>query len=130
LTKSKGQKAEETSHSRAFPAKSNQTKWDVGDLASALALEMFSVERAADRAPRFVAAMVALGAGETDIAEVLQIGLPALKAEISRELNRSGITDVARRVSGRRLRPASGEREPTKMIPSRAPGYSELAARL
>jgi hypothetical protein len=61
---------------------------DVGDLASALATEMFSVEGVANRAPRFVAAMVALGARETDIAEVLQIGLPALKAEFGRELNR------------------------------------------
>jgi hypothetical protein len=61
---------------------------DVGDLASALALEMFSVEGVANRAPRFVAAMVALGARETDIAEVLQIGLAALKSEFSKELNR------------------------------------------
>jgi hypothetical protein len=61
---------------------------DVGDLASALALEMFSVEGVANRAPRFVAAMVALGARETDIAEVLKIGLPTLKAEFSKELNR------------------------------------------
>ena len=61
---------------------------DVGDLASALAMEMFSVEGVANRAPRFVAAMVALGARETDIAEVLKIGLPTLKAEFSKELNR------------------------------------------
>jgi hypothetical protein len=60
---------------------------DVGDLASALAMEMFSVEGVANRAPRFVAAMVALGAREIDIAEALGIGLPALKAEFSRELN-------------------------------------------
>jgi hypothetical protein len=61
---------------------------DLGDLASALAHEMFSVEGVANRAPRFVAAMVALGARDIDIAEALQIGLPALKVEFSRELKR------------------------------------------
>src|SRR3954447_1577345 len=61
---------------------------DVGDLASALALEMFSVGKVADRARRFVAAMAALGARDTDIAEVLQIGLQALKAEFGKELRR------------------------------------------
>ncbi|MBR1151931.1 hypothetical protein [Bradyrhizobium sp. JYMT SZCCT0428] len=61
---------------------------DLGNLASALAMEMFSVDGVANRAPRFVAAMTALGARDVDIAEALQIGLPALRAEFGRELSR------------------------------------------
>jgi hypothetical protein len=60
---------------------------DLGGLASALAHEMFSIEGVANRVPRFVKAMVALGARETDIAEALRIGLPALKAEFAKELS-------------------------------------------
>jgi hypothetical protein len=48
---------------------------------------MFSFEGVANRVPRFVKAMVALGARETDIAEALRIGLPALKAEFAKELS-------------------------------------------
>ena len=59
---------------------------DVGDLASALAHEMFSVEGVANRAPRFVAAMVSLGARESDIADALRIGLPRLRTEFAKEL--------------------------------------------
>jgi hypothetical protein len=59
---------------------------DVGDLASALAHEMFSVEGVANRAPRFVAAMVALGAREADIAEVLRIGVQSLRDEFAKQL--------------------------------------------
>jgi hypothetical protein len=62
---------------------------DVGDLASALANEMFSVVDVANRAPRFVAAMVALGARETDIAEVLRVGVPALRTEFAKQLSGS-----------------------------------------
>ncbi|MGX1110553.1 MULTISPECIES: hypothetical protein [Bradyrhizobium] len=61
---------------------------DLGDLASALAMEMFSVKGVANRASRFVAAMVALGASETDIADVLNIGLAGLRSEFGRELGR------------------------------------------
>ncbi|MBR1154510.1 hypothetical protein JQ575_28340 [Bradyrhizobium sp. JYMT SZCCT0428] len=61
---------------------------DLGDLASALAMEMFSIEKVADRGSRFVSAMVALGARDADIAEALKISLPALKAEFSKELRR------------------------------------------
>jgi hypothetical protein len=61
---------------------------ELGDLSSALALQMFSVERVADRAPRFVAAMVALGARDIDIAEILQVGLSQLKSEFGKELRR------------------------------------------
>lgn len=61
---------------------------DLGDLASALAHEMFGIEKVADRAPRFVAAMVALGARDVDIAEALQIGLAALKSEFATQLRR------------------------------------------
>jgi hypothetical protein len=59
---------------------------DLGDLASALAMEMFSIDGVANRASRFVAAMTALGAKEQEIAEVLHIGVPALKAEFAKEL--------------------------------------------
>ena len=61
---------------------------DVGDLASALAHEMFSL-KVADRAPRFVKAMVALGARETDIAEVLQISVTSLRDEFAKQLSGS-----------------------------------------
>jgi hypothetical protein len=61
---------------------------DLGSLASALAMEMYSVQGVVNRAPRFVAAMVALGARDIDIAEALEIGLTALKVEFSRELKR------------------------------------------
>jgi hypothetical protein len=59
---------------------------DLGELASALALTMFSVDGVANRARRFVAAMVILGAPPSDIAEVLHISKPALQAEFSKEL--------------------------------------------
>lgn len=61
---------------------------DLGNLASALAMEMFGIEKLADRPRRFVAAMTVLGARPIDIAEVLQVDLVALQAEFGKELAR------------------------------------------
>jgi hypothetical protein len=58
---------------------------DLGDLASALAHEMFSV-KLAERPRRFVAAMAALGARPEDIADILQIGMTDLQAEFAKQL--------------------------------------------
>lgn len=70
---------------------------DLGSLASALAMEMYSVQGVANRAPRFVSAMAALGARDVDIAEALGIGLPALKAEFGSELT-AGLPANLRRI--------------------------------
>jgi hypothetical protein len=59
---------------------------DPGDLGSALALEMYSIDGVTNRARRFVAAMVKLGAHESDIAAPLNISKEALQAEFSKEL--------------------------------------------
>jgi hypothetical protein len=60
---------------------------DLGDLASALAHEMYSGEDSARKnRKRFVAAMVALGARECDIAEVLQMDMPTLKLNFAEQL--------------------------------------------
>ena len=58
---------------------------DPGDLGSALALEMYSVD-VNNRGPRFVAAMVMLGAREVDIAEPLNIPVEQLRAQFAKEL--------------------------------------------
>jgi hypothetical protein len=59
---------------------------DLGDLASALALQMFGSSPLRDRSKRFVAAMVALGAQLSDIADPLQVSEDDLKREFAREL--------------------------------------------
>jgi hypothetical protein len=58
---------------------------DPGDLGSALALEMYSVD-VNSRGPRFVAAMVMLGAREVDIAAPLNIPVEQLRAQFAKEL--------------------------------------------
>jgi hypothetical protein len=60
---------------------------DLGDLAGALALEMYSGEDSARKnRKRFVAAMLALGARECDIAEILQMDMPDLKLNFAEQL--------------------------------------------
>ena len=59
---------------------------DLGDLSSALAMELWGQCRVGDRARRFVAAMVALNARLDDIAAPLQISVGDLKKEFSKEL--------------------------------------------
>jgi hypothetical protein len=59
---------------------------DLGGLASALALAMWSVELKPDRASRFVAAMTILGERDIDIAEALNISVEQLKREFRKEL--------------------------------------------
>jgi hypothetical protein len=59
---------------------------DLGDLAGALALEMYSPDTSDVQRRRFVAAMVALDARECDIAEVLQMDLPDLKKNFAKQL--------------------------------------------
>jgi hypothetical protein len=71
---------------RLWSPKPLQHPDDLGDLASALAHEMFSVDLM-DRPRRFVGAMAALGAREIDIAEVLHISLRDLKTEFAKELS-------------------------------------------
>jgi hypothetical protein len=61
---------------------------DLGELGSALALAMFSVDGVTNRARRFVAAMAILDAYPPDIAEALHISEEALKAEFKKELAR------------------------------------------
>jgi hypothetical protein len=59
---------------------------DLGDLASALARHMFSIDGATKRLRCFVSAMVHLEARVADIAEVMSISESALRAEFSKEL--------------------------------------------
>jgi hypothetical protein len=59
---------------------------DPGDLGSALAIEMYSVD-VNNRARRFVAAMVKLGADEADIADPLNIPVETLRRQFARELH-------------------------------------------
>ena len=59
---------------------------DLGGLASALALAMWTVELKPDRANRFVAAMVALGEDRIEIAEALKISVDQLSRDFRKEL--------------------------------------------
>jgi hypothetical protein len=59
---------------------------DLGDLAGALASEMYSADDGEVQRRRFVAAMVALNARECDIAEVLQMDLADLKKRFPKQL--------------------------------------------
>jgi hypothetical protein len=59
---------------------------DLGSLASALAIAMWAVDHTASRARRFVAAMVALGEHEIEIAQALNIPVEALRREFGKEL--------------------------------------------
>lgn len=59
---------------------------DLGGLASALALAMWSIELKPDRASRFVAAMTILGEDEIDIAEALKISVDQLARDFRKEL--------------------------------------------
>lgn len=59
---------------------------DLGDLAAALAHEMWSTDVNDAQRRRFVAAMVALNAREDDIADVLQMNLDALKRDFAKQL--------------------------------------------
>jgi hypothetical protein len=60
---------------------------DLGDLAGALALAMYSGDDSAKKTQqRFVAAMVALNERECDIAEALQMDLLDLKASFAKQL--------------------------------------------
>jgi hypothetical protein len=60
---------------------------DIGELASALALAMFSVDGVSNRARCFVAAMVKLEATVADIADVLRVSKSSLQADFARELD-------------------------------------------
>jgi hypothetical protein len=59
---------------------------DLGSLASALAIAMWEVDHTAGRARRFVAAMVALGEHEIEIAQALNIPVEVLRREFGKEL--------------------------------------------
>ncbi|MEH2468970.1 hypothetical protein V1281_001774 [Nitrobacteraceae bacterium AZCC 2161] len=59
---------------------------DLGDLASALALEFFGEQDAAKRSRRFVAAMVALDAAPASIAEILQTSESELRRDYAKEI--------------------------------------------
>ena len=59
---------------------------EIGDMGSALALQMFSIDGVNKRARCFVAAMVRLEARPQDIAEVLGVSEDSLRAEFPREL--------------------------------------------
>jgi hypothetical protein len=63
---------------------------DVGDLASALAGAMFSIDGAGNRARCFVAAMVKLEATVSDIADVLRVSQSSLRADFAKELAGGG----------------------------------------
>jgi hypothetical protein len=59
---------------------------DLGGLASALAVAMWSVDHTPDRSRRFVAAMVALNEDVIDIAEALNIAVEVLQRDFKKEL--------------------------------------------
>ena len=59
---------------------------DLGDLAGALAKEIYALDNGTANRRRFVAAMVALNARECDIAEVLGVDVPELKEQFAKQL--------------------------------------------
>jgi hypothetical protein len=59
---------------------------DLGDLAGALAQEIYALDNGTANRRRFVAAMVALNARECDIAEVLGVDVPELKEQFAKQL--------------------------------------------
>ena len=59
---------------------------DLGDLAGALAKEIYALDNGTANRQRFVAAMVALNARECDIAEVLGVDVPELKEQFAKQL--------------------------------------------
>jgi hypothetical protein len=59
---------------------------DLGGLASALAIAMRAVDHTDNWGRRFVAAMVALGEDEIEIAEALDISVDVLQVQFKKEL--------------------------------------------
>jgi hypothetical protein len=59
---------------------------DLGDMAAALALEIWDCDVTDVQRRRFVAAMVALNASEEDIADVLQLNMDVFKKNFAKQL--------------------------------------------